>query len=211
MNLMRYIGACILLAVLSACGPDQEPAKSPASSETAAIKQDQAKAPPVADVPPVKVDESAKAGPTVDQTKDAAETDAKPKQDDKAEAEKSAVKLDLNLDLEPTPKLETDFEPELEPEPAVEQPVEKTPAPKPAAKLPKAELDLSLPKDLVKELNEADTNEYSAERALPPMFAPEGTQPKPFELSGQLIMDETHEKGSHESIDGAQLQFKFKQ
>lgn len=203
MNLMRYIGACILLAVLSACGPDQEPAKSPASSETAAVKQDQAVAPPV--------EVKAKAGPTVDQTKDAAETDAKPKQDDKAEAEKSAVKLDLNLDLEPTPKLETDFEPELEPEPAVEQPVEKTPAPKPAAKLPKVELDLSLPKDLVKELNEADTNEYSAERALPPMFAPEGTQPKPFELSGQLIMDETHEKGSHESIDGAQLQFKFKQ
>ncbi|ARU88805.1 hypothetical protein [Pseudomonas sp. M30-35] len=205
MNLMRYICVSVLLAVLSACGPDQEPAKLPANSETSAIKQDQAVA------PPVEVDEAAKAGPSGGQTKDVAETDAKPEQVDKADAAKSAVKLDLNLDLEPTPKLETDFEPELEPEPAVEQPVKKAPAPKPVAKLPKVELDLSLPKDLVKELNDADTNEYNAERALPPMFAPEGTQPEPFELSGKLIMDETHEKGSGDSIDGAQLQFKFKQ
>ncbi|WP_339509810.1 hypothetical protein [Pseudomonas sp. RL_15y_Pfl2_60] len=194
MNLTRYSVVSTLLALLVACGPDQEPAKSPASS--GAETQPKESAAP-----------EARVGAEVDRV----ETTAKPKPDSKTEAADTAVKLDLDLDLEPAPKLETDFEPEIETEPEVEKPVKKSPATKPVAKVPEVKLDLSLPKDLVQQLNDADTHEYNAVKPLPPMFGPKDTQPKPFELSGKLLTDDTNGKGSLDSIDGAQLQFKFKQ
>lgn len=192
MNLTRYLVISVLLALLAACGPDQEPAKSPASSEAASQPKEAA-------VPDARVGADA----------EKAETTTKPKPGNKAEVSKTAVKLDLDLDLAPAPKLETEFEPEIETEPEVKKPV--APAAKSVAKVPEVKLDLSLPKDLVKQLNDADTHEYNAVKPLPPMFAPKETQPRPFELSGKLLTDDTNGKGTFESIDGAQLQFEFKQ
>lgn len=200
MNVMRFLVVSLVLAALTACGPDNEPAKTSASKDTSAVKQDKAKEQTASPLPAGKADAQ----------KTTAATGAKTKPGSSAEAPEDAVKLDLNLKLKPVPKLETDFEPEIETEPAVQQPVKKTVVAKPVAEVPKLKLDLSLPKDLVKELNEADTNEYSAEKALPPMFGPKDAEPKPFELSGKLLMDESS-TSSHDSIDGAQLQFKFKQ
>lgn len=199
MNVMRFALVSVLFVALSACGPDNEPAKPAVKADTSSkdsTASSAAKSPAV---------------PQAGQADSSAETSVEPAPAAKPEASEQAVKLDLNLKLKPAPKLETDFEPELEPEPVVETPVEKPAVAKPVAEVPKLKLDLRLPKDLVQELNDADTNEYSAERALPPMFAPKDAEPEPFELSGKLLMDETGSNGSHDTIDGAQLQFKFKQ
>lgn len=194
MNVMRYFVVSIVLAALCACGPDQEPAKSPGNNEVTHQSKAESTSPATTAASPVE---------TVDKPEPAPES--------KADAADKAVKLDLDLDLKPVPKLETEFEPEIETEPEVEQPVKQVLTAKPVVKVPEVKIDLSLPQELARQLNEADTNEYSSATVLPPMFTDKETQPKPFELTGKLLTDDSNGKDSLDAIDGAQLQFKFKQ
>lgn len=209
MNVMRVVAVFILAGVLSACGPDEEPSKPSSSDSVSALKQ-------------VPADQEA-SSPSVPKAKPPSDTGAatgkiqavepqKATQDTSTPAkQEKAVKLDLQLELEQAAKLETNFEAKLEPEPVEYAPVKIAPAAKAVVKAAKLKLDLSLPRDLVKQLNEADTAEYRADPALPPMFGPKEIQPKPFELSGKLITDDTKEGDALDSISGAQLQFEFKQ
>lgn len=81
----------------------------------------------------------------------------------------------------------------------------------------KAKLDLSLPQELVREL-EPPANVISARRKplLPPMFGDKGRTDESgsFELGGRLISNEMQlqmRNDNRRDVDGAALDFKFKQ
>ncbi|QTS88522.1 hypothetical protein JLK41_10325 [Ectopseudomonas khazarica] len=103
--------------------------------------------------------------------------------------------------------------------------VEATPAraePQPAAK-PKAEvgkapraksestpaLDLSVPQELFAQALEGETREDLAP-LLPPLFGEKPELQSPFQISGRLISNE-REDDYWDSIEGAEVQFEFKQ
>ncbi|WP_426198725.1 translation initiation factor 2 [Pseudomonas sp. DC3200b2] len=92
-----------------------------------------------------------------------------------------------------------------------------------ATDIPAAKLDLSLPKDMVKQLQPPGKPErvpISAAPAavdgkplLPSLFAPK-VEGEPFELNGRLLtneMDLQLRNDSRREVDGAALDFKFKQ
>lgn len=82
-------------------------------------------------------------------------------------------------------------------------PVELTTAPKP-------KLDLSLPKELLKQINEAAIDEPRLDPLLPPLFVPDSEKPSKYQLSGKLHTDDNDGEYLH-SIDGAELQIEIKQ
>jgi hypothetical protein len=117
-----------------------------------------------------------------------------------------------------------------EPVPPVDSrpvPPPSTPAPKPVptppaptrpkeqpvtakAPLPKAKLDLRLPKDLVDQLEPGDASDVpSSQSVLPQMFAEKPAPEGPFQLNGKLITNE-REDDYWRSVEGAELQFEFK-
>ncbi|HYQ50214.1 MAG TPA: hypothetical protein VES70_07245 [Pseudomonas sp.] len=82
--------------------------------------------------------------------------------------------------------------------------------------LPKAKLDLSLPVDMVKEL-EPNVGSSSTRRKplLPPMFTekPE-TDDSPFQLNGRLINNEMQlqlRNDSRRDVEGAAIELEFRQ
>lgn len=92
-----------------------------------------------------------------------------------------------------------------------------------ATDIPAAKLDLSLPKDMVKQLQppgkpEGETSGAAPVAAdgkplLPSLFAPK-SEGEPFELNGRLLtneMDLQLRNDSRREVDGAALDFKFKQ
>jgi hypothetical protein len=92
-----------------------------------------------------------------------------------------------------------------------------------ATDIPPAKLDLSLPKDMVKQLQppgkpERETSADASAAAdgkplLPSLFAPKA-EGEPFELNGRLLtneMDLQLRNDSRREVDGAALDFKFKQ
>ncbi|WP_040262755.1 hypothetical protein [Pseudomonas massiliensis] len=92
-----------------------------------------------------------------------------------------------------------------------------------ATDIPAAKLDLSLPKDMVKQLQPPGKPERvpaaAAQAAvdgkplLPSLFAPK-VEGEPFELNGRLLtneMDLQLRNDSRREVDGAALDFKFKQ
>lgn len=90
--------------------------------------------------------------------------------------------------------------------------------PKPAAKvsaskqLPPAKLDLRLPSDMVEQLQpeEAADIDFSKPALLPEMFVEKPQAPGPFELNGRLITNEHSTDDYWDSVEGAELQFKFR-
>ncbi|HSC83158.1 MAG TPA: translation initiation factor 2 [Pseudomonas sp.] len=88
--------------------------------------------------------------------------------------------------------------------------------PKPAAKvstsqaLPPAKLDLRLPPGMVEQLQPEELAEADLAQAplLPEMFVKKPAEPGPFELNGRLITNE-HSEDYRDSVEGAELQFKF--
>jgi hypothetical protein len=110
--------------------------------------------------------------------------------------------------------------------PAAKQPAKPVkrkakPAHKPVSQevrqpLPKAKLDLSLPVDMVKEL-EPNVGSSTTRRKplLPPMFTekPE-TDDSPFQLNGRLINNEMQlqlRNDSRREVEGAAIEFEFRQ
>jgi len=90
-------------------------------------------------------------------------------------------------------------------------------------RLPKAALDLSLPPDMVKELNppanvisanpRTKTPSAGSKPLLPKMF-PDAESPSDFQLQGRLLsneMDLQLRNEARKEVDGAALDFKFKQ
>lgn len=89
-------------------------------------------------------------------------------------------------------------------------------------KLPKAALDLSLPPDMVKQLNpptnvitasnKAKSTSTGGKPLLPKMF-PDADSPSDFQLQGRLLSNEMELQLRNEArkeVDGAALDFKFK-
>ncbi len=103
----------------------------------------------------------------------------------------------------PTPK-------PVPPPPVPAQPNKPPEAATAAAPLPKAKLDLSLPRDLVDQLAPGDvTDALSEQPLLPQMFVEKPTPESPFQLNGKLITNE-REDDYWRSVEGAELQFEFK-
>lgn len=77
--------------------------------------------------------------------------------------------------------------------------------------VPKAKLDLRLPKHLVDKLEPEIVEERKAEEPLlPPMFTEKAPTEGPFQLNGKLLTNEK-EDDYWRSVEGAELQFEFKQ
>ncbi|AYC33315.1 hypothetical protein D3880_13565 [Pseudomonas cavernae] len=97
--------------------------------------------------------------------------------------------------------------PETKPDLVVKQaPVKVEEAP-----VPQAKLDLSLPEDLVQSLEPAEPLSTAEQKPLlPQMFAPKPPAESPFQLNGKLITNE-REDDYLRSVEGAELQFEFKQ
>ena len=79
-------------------------------------------------------------------------------------------------------------------------------------KLPSADLDLSLPKDMVEELKPVGTVTLPPrDTLLPQMF---GDKSSPFQLNGRLLSNEMQLQLRNEErreVEGAALEFEFKQ
>lgn len=120
--------------------------------------------------------------------------------------------------------------PPVEPVPAADpKPVPPPPAPAPKlvpptpapikpkenlttvkAPVPKVTLDLSLPKDLVDQLEPGDAkDDVQGQAVLPQLFAEKPAE-NSFGLNGKLITNERETDAWH-SVEGAELQFEFKQ
>lgn len=90
--------------------------------------------------------------------------------------------------------------------------------PKPAAKvspqekLPPVRLDLKLPPELVEQLQpDEPPEEAGSPPLLPELFVEKPKEPGPFELNGRLITNEREkDEGYWNSVEGAELQFKFR-
>ncbi len=78
------------------------------------------------------------------------------------------------------------------------------------APVPKAKLDLSLPRDLADQLEPGDVIDALSEQPLlPQMFVEKPAPESPFQLNGKLITNE-REDDYWRSVEGAELQFEFK-
>ncbi|EXF96044.1 translation initiation factor 2 [Pseudomonas fluorescens HK44] len=81
--------------------------------------------------------------------------------------------------------------------------------------LPPATLDLSLPSDMVKQLQPVGTVPLVKHAPLlPPMFGEKTRDDSPFQLNGRLLSNEMQlqmRKEEHREVEGAALEFQFKQ
>lgn len=83
------------------------------------------------------------------------------------------------------------------------------PQPKPAEPESKLVLDLSVPQELFEQALESETREELSP-VLPPLFGEKPEVQSPFQISGRLISNERVDD-YWDSIEGAELQFEFKQ
>ncbi|MBA1204501.1 hypothetical protein G7009_22560 [Pseudomonas capeferrum] len=81
--------------------------------------------------------------------------------------------------------------------------------------LPKPKLDLSLPPEMVEQLEpEVDNKRPRGKPLLPTMFPEKPTVDSPFQLNGRLISNEMQlqlRNDSRRDVDGAAIEFEFKQ
>lgn len=84
-----------------------------------------------------------------------------------------------------------------------------------AAPLPKARLDLSLPPEMVKDLQPSSQEEVRVRRPLlPSLFEEKPAADSPFQLNGRLISNEMQlqlRNDARQDIEGAAIDFEFKQ
>ncbi|WP_244506022.1 hypothetical protein [Pseudomonas indica] len=104
------------------------------------------------------------------------------------------------------PEKATVKSPELKPKPAVA--VKPTPpAPAKVEEAPKANLDLSLPPELVEQVEPLEDKPLDS--VLPSFFVDKAPTESPFQLNGRLITND-REDDYWQSVEGAELQFEFK-
>lgn len=84
-----------------------------------------------------------------------------------------------------------------------------TPSSKPALPESKLALDLSVPQELFEQALESETQEEISP-LLPPLFGEKPEDVSPFQISGKLI-NNARVDDYWDSIEGAELQFEFKQ
>lgn len=80
--------------------------------------------------------------------------------------------------------------------------------------LPSAKLDLSLPKDMVEELDPVGTVPLPKHDAILPQMFGDKTGSSPFQLNGRLLSNEMQLQLRNEErrdVEGAALEFEFKQ
>ncbi|MGB4072910.1 hypothetical protein [Pseudomonas sp.] len=106
-------------------------------------------------------------------------------------------------------------EPEAKPKPVIAPtqaapPKAVKPAKPAAPEQPPVVLDLSLPPEVFAPLQPLEPLDDAPAKLLPPLFGEKVAPESPFQLNGKLI---TNERGDDywESVEGAQLQFEFKQ
>ncbi|MEG0635900.1 MAG: translation initiation factor 2 [Pseudomonas sp.] len=85
-----------------------------------------------------------------------------------------------------------------------------------AAPMPKAKLDLSLPPDMVKDLQPPSQIEAQVRKPLlPAMFGEKPATQSPFQLNGRLLSNEMQlqlrNEARQQDIEGAAIEFEFKQ
>lgn len=83
-----------------------------------------------------------------------------------------------------------------------------------ATDLPKAKLDLSLPKDMVKELEPPGQAITAPTKPLLPAMFGEGPSSSDFQLNGRLLSNEMQlqqRRNDTREVEGAALDFEFKQ
>ncbi|MDP9940163.1 SPOR domain-containing protein [Ectopseudomonas alcaliphila] len=85
----------------------------------------------------------------------------------------------------------------------------EAPKPKPVESEPKPALDLSVPQELFEQTLQSETREELSP-LLPPLFGEKPEVQSPFQISGRLISNERVDD-YWDSIEGAELQFEFKQ
>src|SRR3990167_2083086 len=136
---------------------------------------------------------------------------AKPKVETAKAQSAQTVDTSKAAKAEPAPVVSKPAQPnavEAKPVPAKPKPVMVASKPEPTE--PKAPLDLSLHPDVFDPLQPLEPLNDLSTPLLPPLFV-EKTEPEsPFQLNGKLI---TNERGDDywQSVEGAQLQFEFKQ
>lgn len=184
----------LLLGLLAGCEQEAPPPQKPPASP-----------PPVTEVakpePAAPAKEAPAAKPASEPPKVASEA---PKPVAKAESK-------------PKPEAKSQAKPKVEAKPSTK--AAQQPATSPAAnarkpektELPKAQLDLRLPRHLVDKLEPEIVEERKAEEPLlPPMFTEKAPEQGPFQLNGKLLTNEK-EDDYWRSVEGAELQFEFKQ
>lgn len=77
--------------------------------------------------------------------------------------------------------------------------------------LPSARLDLRLPAGLVEQMEPGEPQQdLSKEPLLPPLFVEKPVEPGPFQLNGRLISNDHSKEDYWDSLEGAELQFEFR-
>lgn len=184
----------LLLGLLAGCEQEAPPPQKPPASP-----------PPVTEVakpePAAPAKEAPAAKPASEPPQVASEA---PKPVAKAESKpKPEAKLQAKPKVEAKPSTKAAQQPATSPAANARKP-EKT-------ELPKAQLDLRLPRHLVDKLEPEIVEERKAEEPLlPPMFTDKAPEQGPFQLNGKLLTNEK-EDDYWRSVEGAELQFEFKQ
>jgi hypothetical protein len=139
----------------------------------------------------------------------ACEQSSNPPEQSKAEAAKAQTAVTSKAKAESAPAVNKPSAAESQPatQPKPKQPdAEREPEPAEA----KAPLDLSLHPNVFDPLQPLEPLSDLSTPLLPPMFVEKSEPDSPFQLNGSLI---TNERGDDywQSVEGAQLQFEFKQ
>ncbi len=216
MMAIRFLGLSFAVLLLAACDKDPTPPKAPPAPQVPAVEQREPaaeapkSAPKVADTPRIKPLEpliESKPEPLPEKTASAPVTD-------KQLAEPSSPKTVTVRAPQPPDKIQR-----LQvskPQTAAQQ---KASAAVKKAPVPKAKLDLRLPKELVKDLApkvavtpgaSAAPSKPADPALLPQMFADKPSDVSPFEVGGRVITNERSRDQDEGYFDGAELQFKFR-
>ncbi len=104
--------------------------------------------------------------------------------------------------------------PSQPPKPVVSKPAVKETSKASVAKapvpVPKLELDLSLPTEMLEPTESVESFSELPSTLLPPLFDEQNAAGSPFQLQGKLITNESGDQDYWESLEGAELQFEFK-
>ncbi|WP_236207129.1 hypothetical protein [Pseudomonas tohonis] len=181
----------LLLGLLAGCEQDAPPPQKPPASP-----------PPVTEVakpePAAPAREAPVAKPASEPPKVA------------SEAPKPVAKAESKPEAKPQAKPKAEAKPVAKAAQPATSPAGNARKPE-KTELPKAQLDLRLPRHLVEKLEPEIVEERKAEEPLlPPMFTEKAPEQGPFQLNGKLLTNEK-EDDYWRSVEGAELQFEFKQ
>jgi hypothetical protein len=220
MMTIRSVGLLLALLVLGACDKDPTPPKTPPAPQTPTVTQ--------APAPAATPSETAKPEPKPAPVKTAKPFEPLVKSELKPLPEKQASKPVSKPVEAPPVQVRAPQPPDKIQRLQVAKP--QTPAQKKAsdavkqAKVAKPQLNLHLPKDAVQKLqpevaafgaSEPAPSTTETPALLPQMFAEKPGGQSPFEVGGRVITndrsrDQDKDAGLLDTVDGAELQFKFR-